>query len=241
MKKTLFRLTLVTLLAFLLCLVFVIGTSQAHADEPTDTVTETETMETGKTAEDVIAEITTEINKLKSDEDKNFFNETILPLLTGAGSGLLVSFGALVPYIKKNRAYAKLWNICTALESRNEELQKICSSTDPEEIKKAIVSLFGEEFMQKVNEIYDKMKDKTGEYNEIKIEIATLSSQVKALLNAAAIAWNSKSQAVAALTAAPEKTVLLKLENENESLKNYVREVKGDEAEEIIKDIEQEN
>ena len=64
-----------------------------------------------------------------------------------------------------------------------------------------------------------------------------MNAKVDCLIKGASNAWSKSTAAMSALTEVPEKSVLTKIESENEALKRYIREVQADEGEKKIKEI----
>ena len=236
MKKKL--LVLAISVMFLFCVGF--STITANAEEVTETTTTTKstTAIEEKSVEDTIAELTAVVNSLKDKEDSEFFNTTILPILLGLA---VITFGGiafLIPWIKKVKAFNKLKEMVQALSTRNSDLQTILNSTDVAQITKSVKNVLGEEVCGKINELYIMYKENKSINEENKAEITLISQQLKSIISAMSIAYSSRSECVAALQTAPEKSVVLNLEKENENLRNYIKEIKGAEAEEIIKNLE---
>ncbi len=179
-----------------------------------------------------VAELISKVNTYLGDAN-GYFANTILPLIIGAGSALLTSLGALIPFLKTKAKYKAALASINNLEKQTEELQTLLTSTDITKIKEALQSLFSGELAKAVN----NLKLDGAVYAEQKALLEIILAKLDAIINGAINAWSKSDGAVAALTAAPEHNVLNALEKENIQLKQYIREIKGAEAEEEIKKI----
>ena len=83
----------------------------------------------------------------------------------------------------------------------------------------------------------DKMNVDMKRVNELATEIGTVNAKLDCLIKGAQNAWAKSSAATAALSAAPEKSLLVAKEAENAQLKQYIRSQKGEDAEKLICDI----
>lgn len=190
--------------------------------------------------EDLTEKLTIALNKIAElTGADNFFNTKILPGLIGAAVTLIV--GAIVfvlPFVKNKKIRAQLEGFVSALQTKCTELQNQLNSVDPANLRKMWV----EEFENDLKLMMKEFKSEYGSYFKtfvtLKTTIETTYSQMVNLIDAARQAWASKPEVAALLAESPEKSTLEKQVAENEALKNYIRSVKGEEAESIIKGLE---
>lgn len=237
MKKFIF----VTLILAILC-AFSVATVSAYAEEtetPIAVTTETETTETDEinTLKEQLSKAIVKINELTGGD--NYFVNKVLPfLLTGGIELIAVGLIFLRPYLKKSSLAKQLKAYAEQLSTQKDELTALLNDTDISKIKDSVTSVFNGELDKMFNEIEAKFGNYLKTFTSEKTTIETLYAQVKALSEAARQAWASKPEVVALLAQSPEKSTLELQVEENENLKNYIREQKGEEAEKIIKELE---
>ncbi len=214
----------------------VVGEEQAPA------VTETE--ESGEVSEDltseemekIIAELLAKVNTLTGDD--NFFKNKILPyIIAGLTELFLVGLFFLTPFLKNKSRAKKLEGFAQALQGEKQNLTTLLSSTDAPAIQKALTETFGKYIDNMMEKFRAEYSGYVKMFASMKTTIETEYAQIKALVEAARQAWASKPEVVALLAESPEKSTLENQIAENEKLKNYIREVKGEEAEKIISNL----
>ena len=238
-KRILFLLLALTLLCAL-C----VGTSvTVFAEEVAETEITTEIEETLNdkelTAEEVeakLAELIAKVNSLTGED--NFFKNKILPwLIAGITDLAMVGFLIIRPYIKSKNRAKQLEGYVQALQNDKENLTTLLSSTDAPAIQKAIADMFGNYIENTMKLLKSEFGSYMNTFVSMKTTIETTYAQMKALCDAARQAWAAKPEVVALLAESPEKSTLEAQAKENEKLKNYIREIKGEEAEKIISDL----
>ena len=238
MKKRFFILSLI-----LVCLFAVsFGTiTVAHAEEVSEPPVATETIETEDlTSEELkekLAEAIAKINELSSGD--NFFKEKVLPFLIGGGVEIILGFLLFLrPYLKKSSLVKKLETYIQALQAEKDNLTTLLSSSDPKAIKKAVEALFGEKIDLLMAQYDKKYKDMLKDVVDMKTSVETFCAQFNSFIEAARLAWASKPEVAALLAESPTKTLVDATMQENLNLRAYIREVKGEEADKIIKSLE---
>lgn len=237
MKKKILFLTLVLMFLFTLC----IGTTtMVFAEEITVSTETEETLNDEKlTSEEVeskLAELLLKVNALTGED--NFFKNKILPwLVTGITDLAMVGFLIVRPFIKNKSRAKQLEGYIQALQNDKENLTTLLSSTDAPAIQKAVAETFGNYIDSTMKLLQNEFGSYMNTFASMKTTIETTYAQMKALCEAARQAWASKPEVVSLLAESPEKTTLEAQAKENEKLKNYIREIKGEEAEKIISDL----
>lgn len=238
MKKRILFLMLALTFSLALC----IGTATtAFAEEisaPETEITEEINVEelTPEEVEQKLAELLSKVNSLTGED--NFFKNKILPwLITGITDLAMVGFLIIRPYIKNKNRAKQLEGYVQALQNDKENLTTLLSSTDAPAIQKAIADMFGNYIENTMQLLKSEFGSYMNTFASMKTTIETTYAQMKALCDAARQAWAAKPEVVALLAESPEKSTLEAQAKENERLKNYIREIKGEEAEKIISDL----
>ncbi len=191
------------------------------------------------TSEDMkklIADLLAKVNSLSGEGD--FFKDKVLPfIITGFTDLVVVGVLLIVPFIKNKSRAKKLEGFAQALQNDKQNLTTLLSSTDAPAIQKALTETFG----TYIDKMMENFKNEFGSYMttfaSMKTTIETEYAQIKNLIEAARQAWASKPEVVALLAESPEKSTLEQQIAENEKLKQYIREIKGEEAEKIINNL----
>lgn len=185
--------------------------------------------------EDTIAEKVAElVVKVNGLADSDFFAQKVLPFIISVGGALLTGLVILIPYIKKRTQFKVIQTAYSKLADETENLKKLLSSTDVGEIKDVIKSLFESE----LKELTNALKKDGSFYNETIALQKIIMTKLDNLTNGALNAWQSSKEAVKCLTNTAEMSTLASYEKVNSALKDYIKEIKGEEAEEIIKQLE---
>nr|DAI55026.1 MAG TPA: hypothetical protein [Caudoviricetes sp.] len=218
----------------------------AHADELPDlsssSLSDTETSVIDEiTPSDTTDETNSKLDELLKKLDESdagvYFKTYIMPIITGAGSALVAGLVALIPYIKNRNRRKQLEAFAATLQKSNEDLEKLINSTNVLELKSALTEIFCETNKELINVLFERLENYLKSFAEIKSDIDILNAKVDCLIKGASNAWSKSTAAMSALTEVPEKSVLTKIESENEALKRYIREVQADEGEKKIKEI----
>lgn len=229
MKKTIFILLFVAIICSL-TLTFV----NAIAEE-----TSVETVETDVELEEVKEDLSVAVAKLNElTGEENFFKNKVLPfIISGSAELILIGLLLIKPFLKNKSLANKLTVAAAQLKAENENLSTILNSTDPDKIKEAFSNLLGDN----LTEIKDKIKEEFSGYYKAIAELKTIGeteySLLKNFVEAARQAWSSKPEVVSLLAKSPVKSTLEELIKYNEKLKNYIREIKGEEAEDTLKNL----
>ena len=218
----------------------------AHADELPDlsssSLSDTETSVTdditpSDTTDETNSKLDELLKKLNESDAGVYFKTYIMPIITGAGSALIAGLIALIPYIKNHNRRKQLEAFAATLQKSNEDLEKLINSTNVLELKSALTEIFGETNKGLINELLERLENYLKSFAEIKSDVDIVNAKVDCLIKGASNAWSKSTAAMSALTEVPEKSVLTKIESENEALKRYIREVQADEGEKKIKEI----
>lgn len=207
----------------------------------TDETTPPDSSNTDKTLEEENKELKLKLEELiaefNASSASEYFNKNILPLLTGSCSAIVAGLASLLPYIRNKNKRKQLEAYAATLQKANADLETLLKSTDPEAVKTAVDSLFGDRATEIANKMLEKMNVDMKRVNELATEIGTVNAKLDCLIKGAQNAWAKSSAATAALSAAPEKSLLVAKEAENAQLKQYIRSQKGEDAEKLICDI----
>lgn len=176
-------------------------------------------------------------NETVSEEENTditaYFNDTVLPLIISAATTLIAALPFIIPVIKKNAKYNKLQAFYSRACDEITRLEEFVKSNDVENFKSKIAEAMSEELTKAVT----SLKIESGVYADIVSKIETLSAQMNALSRGAANAWAQSPGAVACLSEAPTEYAVKKQSMELKALEDYIREIKGEEAEAIITEL----
>lgn len=234
-KKAFFA--LIAVMALTLALTLTLGFTPVHAEETGGTeVGGTETTETTDESGllDKIAELTAKINSLTNAD---YFVKNILPLITGAGTALIGFIVSVFPAIKNNNRYRQLQGFYTQIKDENEALKTLLTSTDIPSLKEAFKAVVKDEQLELVDKFIKETKINEKGLAGLETDVNVLIGKINALIAAAQNVWAKSPEAVAALTEAPERSTLVAMQRENDKLKDYIRQTKGEEAEAIIAEM----
>lgn len=239
-KKAFFA--LIAVMALTLALTLTLGFTPVHAEETGGTEVDgtevggTETTETTDESGllDKIAELTAKINSLTNAD---YFVKNILPLITGAGTALIGFLVSVFPAIKNNNRYRQLQGFYTQIKDENEALKTLLTSTDIPSLKEAFKAVVKDEQLELVDKFIKETKINEKGLAGLETDVNVLIGKINALIAAAQNVWAKSPEAVAALTEAPERSTLVAMQRENDKLKDYIRQTKGEEAEAIIAEM----
>lgn len=162
-----------------------------------------------------------------------FFEEKILPFIISSGSALVMIIGALVPYIKKSGKYKRLQGIYTATKAENAKYAELLETVDFDKFKDAIETVLTTDLKRKIAELGNYEP----QFEDIKTKMELLLAQMQAMKDGAMNAWAQSPAAVAALSVSPTESSVKKLIKQNTALEDYIKSVKGEEAEKIIAEL----
>lgn len=183
---------------------------------------------------DKIAELTAKINSLNNAD---YFVKNILPLITGAGTALLGFVLSVFPAIRNNNRYRQLQGFYTQIKDENEALKTLLTSTDIPSLKDAFKAVVKDEQLELVDKFIKETKINEKGLAGLETDLSVAIGKINALISAAQNVWAKSPEAMAALTEAPERGTLVAMQRENDKLKDYIRQTKGEEAEAIIEEL----
>lgn len=183
---------------------------------------------------DKIAELTAKINSLTNAD---YFVKNILPLITGAGTALLGFVLSVFPAIRNNNRYRQLQGFYTQIKDENEALKTLLTSTDIPSLKDAFKAVVKDEQVELVDKFIKETKINEKGLAGLETDLSVAIGKINALISAAQNVWAKSPEAMAALTEAPERGTLVAMQRENDKLKDYIRQTKGEEAEAIIEEM----
>ena len=163
-------------------------------------------------------------------EISEFFNNRILPFIISAASTFLGLLIVAVPYIKKAGKLNRLQGLYKSIKSENDRLCSLLETTDVDKLKATLEDILTEDLKKAIKNV----KIDNEYLADVASQLRMLSAQMDAIINGATNAWAQSPAAVACLTSAPTETALKKSVSEVKALEDYIRETKGEEAEEII-------
>lgn len=181
-----------------------------------------------------IAELTAQINSLTNAD---YFVKNILPLITGAGTALLGFVFSVFPAIRNNNKYRQLQGFYTQIKDENEALKTLLTSTDIPSLKDAFKAVVKDEQLELVDKFIKETKINEKGLAGLETDLSVAIGKINALISAAQNVWAKSPEAMAALTEAPERGTLVAMQRENDKLKDYIRQTKGEEAEAIIEEL----
>ena len=191
--------------------------------------------------EDPPAEIPPDNTAPSGEEDQfiisQFFEEKILPLIISAGSAFLMFLGAITPALKNSGKYKRLQGIYSATKAENAKYVELLQGTDIEKFKETIESILTDDLKKKIAEL-GNFEPK---FDEMSAKMELLFAQMQSMKEGAINAWAQSPAAVAALTASPTESAVLKLVQQNKAFEGYIKEQKGDEAAKIIAELKGES
>lgn len=163
-------------------------------------------------------------------EISEFFNNRILPFIISAASTFLGLLIVAVPYIKKAGKLNRLQGLYKSIKTENDRLCSLLETTDVDKLKSTLEDIMTEDLKKAIKNV----KIDNEYLADVASQLRMLSAQMDAIINGATNAWAQSPAAVACLTSAPTETALKKSVSDVKALEDYIRETKGEEAEEII-------
>ncbi len=165
------------------------------------------------------------------------FEEKILPFLISAGSAFVMFIGAIVPAIKSSGKFKRLQGIYSATKAENAKYAELLQGTDLDKFKDTIENILTGDLKKKIAELGNFQP----QFDEIYAKLELLFAQMQSMKEGALNAWAQSPAAVAALTASPTESAVLKLVQQNKALEGYIKDQKGEEAEKIIAELKGES
>lgn len=208
---------------------------------PTETPEETPSeipTENEETLNSLVTELLAILKEQGIESAGQYFEQKILPWLISSIVSLVLGVIMLLPTIKdkiKYKALKEKYNVtCDERDGYKNQVGALSKDT----IKTIILEVLGETFNSEIVPQLQKFKIDESVVADVKTELDTMNAKIDAFIKGATNAWSTVPEAVSALTEAPEKIVLQQLENRKLALENYIREIKGEEAEKIIAELE---
>lgn len=228
MKRIFKTITALIALALIFCACLTISHAEEEVPTPTEEIANTEAQEpdTGDTAQTESADGTSTEEKFVFTD---FFQDKILPLLT---SSTVLSVASAAIYIVCNRGKK-------ALTLENKELlgqyNKLLQMYEEQKAALALLEEWTKSVVSAVKEtVVEELKLDPKAYASLQANIEELSAKTDTIIRAATIAWGQSPAAREALSASATGNALAKSEEKCKQLEDYIRQMKGDEAEEII-------
>ena len=237
MKKLFAILLILCVLAFPVATFTALAEPEEEPEVVEEEIVEEPAEETDESElKDKLAVAIAKLNEYTGED--SFFKNKVLPLIISNGSTLLL-FGALFlrTYLKKKSKAEALETLAASLQNENANLNTLLSSTDVGKIKEALISLLDGHIDKLLGEVEEKIKGYMDGFLSIKTTVDTEYAQLKALAEAARLAWSSKPEVVELLAISPEKSTLENQAQVIEALKNIIYQCKGAEAENLIKEV----
>ena len=196
------------------------------------------TSENEETLSELVDELLSILKEQGIESAGEYFEQKILPWLISSIVALVLGVLTLLPTIKdkiKYRVLKEKYNVtCDERDNYKNQIGALSAGT----LKNIVLEVVGETFNSEIIPQLQKFKIDNSVVGDIKTELDTMNAKIDAFIKGATNAWATVPDAVSALTEAPEKVVLQQLENRKLALENYIREIKGEEAEKIIAELE---
>lgn len=209
--------------AFLACTLF------AFADE----VTEPPTDETATGEENTPSEGVSDAGATSETENfvfTDYFKDKILPLLTNATVLSLIT-AALTLFAQRGRKGLQLEN-SELRGAYNKQLQIVESVREQ---LPAILDDFTEKMLAELKRtVIDELKLDPQAYATLASDLEIVSAKIDAITRGALVAWGNSPAAREALDANATQSALVEAQTRCKQYEDYIREMKGAEAEEII-------
>lgn len=217
-----------------LCLTVLCGTTVtafAETTEPTVTQDEIDTiidkLEELSDSGELTAQLQQYLNKYEN-EDIQFFNQKILPIIISCGVLLLGGLVMVFPSIKKNSKYNKLVGYVTALEDK----LKAYETTSETE------SQARQNFLTAFTEKADKVALDMNLFAKISRLEEENQAELEKIVSCLLHIVSEDADAVKLLTQTSSQKALEKDEKIIEQLKNVIRKISGETADDLINQAE---
>ena len=245
MKKSI---KIISIILLAICVAFMCVTMSALFNMPKYTLAEELALESPEIVEDdqvdkatlneLVNELMAVLKEQGIESAGEYFEQKILPWLISSIVALVLGVLTLLPSIKdkiKYKALKEKYNVtCDERDNYKNQIGALSAGT----LKEIVLDVLGEVLKTEVLPELQKFKIDNNVVADVKTELDTMGAKIDAFIKGATNAWSTVPEAVSALSQAPEKVVLQQLENRKLALENYIREIKGEEAEKIIADLE---
>lgn len=185
----------------------------------------------------IVEETTTNVTD-EVDDFKTVFKNDILPLIVGAGEGILAILIMLFPYIKlrgKNKSLLGMLTVNKETLKKYQELTEQFTVGNFINAFKADVIEGLKDFIKETVEktVKDNFVDNTDGLNEVKTTTDILSAQLNNLIKAASIVWREAPGATELLAKSPTSEVLKGLYGQVADLRKKVEAKQSTELAEV--------
>ncbi len=174
----------------------------------------------------------------EADDFKTVFKNDILPLIVGAGEGILGILIILFPYIKLRGKNKSLLGMLTANKETLKKYQELSEQFTVENFINAFkndviegLQVFIKETVEKT--VKDNFVDNTDGLNELKTTTDILSAQLTNFIKAASIVWREAPGATELLAKSPTSEVLKVLYGQVADLRKRVEAKQSTELAEV--------
>lgn len=189
------------------------------------------------------------VEETQPEEDDNFsevFKNDILPLIIGAGEGILGILIVLVPYIKIRGKNKSLIGMLSATKESLKQYQELADKFTVDSFIQALQSDVIESLKSYIAEIVNKtvkdnFVDNTDGLTELKATTEIISAQLNNFIKAASIVWKEADGATELLAKSPTSEVLKGLLGQVADLRKKVEEKQATELAEVdavVKELE---
>lgn len=190
--------------------------------------------ETVNDEKQVIKEVKEYLDKYENEETA-FFNQKILPILISAGITGLGYMVINLPNIKKNKKYNQMAGYVSALKDENASLKEKIKEL---EYNKEVETKATQDFLDKFHKETEKVSLDMNLFSKIAGLEEENQAQLEKIVSCLLYVVADDPNAVKTLTATASQKVVEKDEKIIENLKNALRKISGDTAEDIIKTAE---
>lgn len=191
--------------------------------------------ETVTTDSEVLSDMQDYLNKYENEEIA-FFNQKILPLLIGVGTTILGYIVSILPNIKKNKKYNQMAGYVSAIKDENADLKKQLADL---QYNKELEKQATQNFLDKFHKETEKVTLDMNLFSKIAGLEEENQAQLEKIVSCLLYIVADEPNAVKTLTATASQKVVEKDEKIIENLKNALRKLSGETAEDIIKTAEQ--
>lgn len=218
-------------LAILLTALLGVTVYAEDATETTTTATEQETPMTTPPTEESPAE--GENDAQEGMTASQYFNEKILPLLTSSGI-VAVGYIAMNLATIKSKLEAKGLRVtCSGLNKMNADLKAVIENIDLNALRDEIIEKVSTDIKDFISAV-ELDNTLVASYNA---QMELMRAQIQTLINGAMNAWAQSPAAVACLSTAPTESAVRDMSAYIIGLENYVKQTKGEEAEQILSEL----
>ena len=149
------------------------------------------------------------------------------------GSVVLSFVISVIPWIRAKGREMQSGATASYYKAQADEMRERLADQDFNGFKDTLTSTVSES----VGKLSEDLLSLRASYVENKQVIETIQAQISALISAATNAWAQSPAAVHVLTESPTASALAKVSAENEAMKTYIRQTKGEEADDIIRAV----